>query len=55
MAETAAQRFERKWGEVEQDRRDRGLNAQSTERKQRLFVAPDGSTPADDETFDPEA
>lgn len=46
--ETATQRFARYWGQIVDDRRVRGLDYQSLERQQRLFVAEDGSTPADD-------
>lgn len=48
MAESAADRFDREWGQQQADRRIRGLRNQSEERKDRLFVAPDGTTPADD-------
>lgn len=48
MAETAAQRFDRDYGHVpEVDRVNRELNHQTLERLQRIYVAPDGSTPAD--------
>lgn len=51
--ETAAARFTRDWGtQPDGDdaggRKDRGLNNQSLERAERLYVAPDGTTPADD-------
>lgn len=45
--ETALERFVRDWS-VQDDRRVRGLDYQSLERQQRLYVAADGSTPADD-------
>jgi len=48
MAESAADRFVRDYGSMEADRKDRQLDEQSAERKARLYVAPDGSTPADD-------
>lgn len=48
MAESAADRFARDYGQMQEDRKDRQLDQQSTERKVRLYVAPDGSTPADD-------
>jgi len=47
-AETAAERFARDWSNVLDDRRTRGLDNQSLERVRRLYVAADGSTPADD-------
>lgn len=49
--ETAAQRFDRDYGQIpEQDRVDRELNNQSLERVRRLYVnAADGTTPADDD------
>lgn len=46
--ETAAERFDRDYGQMEADRKTRKLDNQSLERVQRLYVAPDGSTPADD-------
>jgi hypothetical protein len=55
MAETAAQRFARDYGARPDNannttgRKARDLDNQSLERAQRLYVAPDGSTPADDE------
>lgn len=47
--ETASSRFDRYWGEIVDDRRVRGLDNQSLERAQRLFVEADGSTLADDD------
>jgi len=50
--ETAAQRFVRDWttaAALNADRKHRGLNMQSAERLAREYVAPNGSTPADDE------
>jgi len=60
MAETPNERFNRDWGQIEDDRRERGLDYQSQERVDRLYVMPNGSTLADDENkfgevFDPEA
>jgi hypothetical protein len=47
--ETAAQRFARDYGSMEAERKDNQLDAQSAERKARLYVnSADGSTPADD-------
>lgn len=46
--ETAAARFVRDWASMLDDRKDRGLDHQALERVQREYVAPDGSTPADD-------
>lgn len=53
MAETAAQRFVRDYdtqpdGNTTGGRKDRELNHQTAERASRLYVAADGSTPADD-------
>jgi len=50
-AETAAERFVRDWNSMLDDRKTRGLDNQSLERVQRLYVAPDGSTPADDDNI----
>jgi hypothetical protein len=36
--ETAAQRFARDWSSQEADRKTRGLDSESTERKSRLYV-----------------
>lgn len=47
--ETAAQRYVRDWDSILDDRKTRGLDNQSLERVQRLYVAADGSTPADDD------
>lgn len=47
--ETAAERFVRDWDSMLDDRKDRGLDHQALERVQREYVAPDGSTPADDD------
>lgn len=49
MVETAAQRYDRDWDNIEDDRKTRGLDNQSLERVRRLYVAADGSTPADDD------
>jgi hypothetical protein len=49
VAETAAQRFVRDWDSMLDDRKDRGLDHQSLERVQREYVAPNGTTPADDD------
>lgn len=51
--ETAAERFARDYGQQPDGnttggRKDRDLNHQSEERAERLYVAPDNSTPADD-------
>lgn len=48
--ETAAQRFDRDWAQIRDDRKTRGLDYQAAERKSRLYVGPDGTTPADDVT-----
>lgn len=52
--ETAAQRFTRHWDSILDDRKERGLDNQTTERASRLFVnADDGTTPADDDLVNP--
>jgi hypothetical protein len=53
MAETAAQRFNRDYeqqpdGNTTGGRKDRELNHQTAERLARIYVASDGTTPADD-------
>lgn len=45
-AETAAQRFARDYGNVRDDRRVRDLDKEKRARVARLYVAPDGTTPA---------
>lgn len=47
--ETAAQRFVRDWDSMLDDRKNRGLDHQSLERVRREYVAPNGTTPADDD------
>ena len=47
-AETAAQRYTRDYGNMTTSRRTRELDKQTLERVRRLYVASDGSTPADD-------
>lgn len=49
VAETAAQRYDRDWAQIKDTRKRRGLDYQAPERVERLYVAPDGSTPADDD------
>lgn len=49
MAESAADRFDRDWTQIEDDRKVRGLDYQSVERAERLYVGEDGSTPATDD------
>ena len=55
MAETAAQRFNRDFGQRPDNnnkttgRKFRDLDNQSLERAERIYVGPDGETPADDE------
>jgi hypothetical protein len=54
--ETAAQRFDRDYAQaalLDEDRRERELDNQSLARLVRLYVAPDGSTPADDNHVGP--
>ena len=51
--ETAAQRFVRDWDSILDDRKERGLDNQTAERASRLYVAPDGTTPADDDLVNP--
>lgn len=54
--ETAAQRFDRDYAQaaaLDEDRRERELDNQSLARLQRIYVAPDGSTPADDNHVGP--
>ncbi len=54
MAETAAQRFDRDWANILDDRRVRGLDNQSLERLKRIYVDNpqadfnSNTTPADD-------
>lgn len=47
--ESAALRYVRDWDSQLDDRKDRGLDHQTLERVRREYVAPDGSTPADDD------
>lgn len=47
--ETAASRYDRDWAHIQDTRKVRGLDYQSPERTSRLYVAPNGSTPADDD------
>ena len=42
--ESAADRFDRDWGHVEADYKDRTLDAQPDDRQARLYVAPDGTS-----------
>lgn len=54
--ETAAQRFDRDYGQaaaLNTNRRVRELDNQSLARLQRIYVAPNGSTPADDNHVGP--
>jgi hypothetical protein len=54
--ETAAQRFDRDYGQaaaIDTDRRVRELDNQSLARLVRIYVAPDGSTPADNHHVGP--
>lgn len=52
--ETAAQRFDRDWEQIQDDRKVRGLDNQTAERASRLYVnAADGTTPADDDLVNP--
>lgn len=54
--ETAAQRFDRDYGQaaaINTDRRVRELDNQSLARLVRIYVAPDGSTPADNNHVGP--
>lgn len=54
--ETAAQRFDRDYGQaaaLDTNRRVRELDNQSLARLQRIYVAPDGSTPADNNHVGP--
>lgn len=48
-AETAAQRYNRDWAQVQDDRKVRGLDYQDPSRTAREYVAPDGTTPADND------
>lgn len=49
MAETAAERFARDWAQVLDTRRRRGLEYQDPDRTAREYVAPNGTTPADND------
>lgn len=54
--ETAAQRFDRDYGQaaaINTNRRVRELDNQSLARLVRIYVAPDGSTPADNNHVGP--
>jgi hypothetical protein len=54
--ETAAQRFDRDYAQaalLDDDRRVRELDNQSEARLDRIYVAPDGTTPADDNHVGP--
>lgn len=54
--ETAAERFDRDYGQaaaLDDDRRVRELDNQSLARLVRIYVAPDESTPADDNHVGP--
>lgn len=43
-AETAASRYNRKWVQIKDDRKVRGLDKQDQERKDRLFVDENGDS-----------
>jgi hypothetical protein len=47
--ETAASRYDRDWAHILDTRKRRGLDYQAPERTAREYVAPNGSTPADND------
>jgi len=61
VAESAASRFERDWEHIRDDRKERGLDQQSLERKERRYVdrvtgvsAVTGTSPSVDDVEAPE-